>query len=238
MVWILGIVCALVLHVGFILFGGLIVPHAEAQHARTQVVELLSEEAAKEDKNKDKEEVRTTEEKDRLETKEEQPPDAADLLRNLDLQAAPDAPALEAVSLNALEQALSGQAGAGGDFGSSLTLASGGRIGGTGKAHALSEEAENAFNLAEIDQKPRAILQTMPLYPAEMRGKKVESAVTVIFVVDAAGRVNSPKVEKSSHPAFDRPALEAVRQWKFEPAVRAGQRVACKMRAPIRFRQG
>ena len=33
----------------------------------------------------------------------------------------------------------------------------------------------------------------------------------------------------------ERPALEAVRQWKFEPAVRGGEKVASKMRIPIRF---
>jgi protein TonB len=53
--------------------------------------------------------------------------------------------------------------------------------------------------------------------------------------VEASGKVADPRVEKSTHTAFDKPALDAVKQWKFEPAVKAGQRVACKMRVPIRF---
>ena len=53
--------------------------------------------------------------------------------------------------------------------------------------------------------------------------------------MDASGKVANPRVEKSSHTAFNKPALEAVKQWKFEPAVKGGQRVACKMRVPIRF---
>jgi len=68
-----------------------------------------------------------------------------------------------------------------------------------------------------------------------MRGKKVDGSVSVLFVVDAGGKVASPQVEKSSHPAFDKPALEAVKQWKFEPAVKGGQRVGCKMRVTLRF---
>jgi protein TonB len=68
-----------------------------------------------------------------------------------------------------------------------------------------------------------------------MRGKSLEGVVTVIFVVDSSGKVAGPRVEKSSHAEFDRPALDAVKQWKFEPAVKGGQRVACKMRVPIRF---
>jgi protein TonB len=73
------------------------------------------------------------------------------------------------------------------------------------------------------------------MYPTGMRGKKIEGVVTIVFVVDATGRVADPRVEKSTHADFDRPALDAIRQWKFEPAVKAGQRVACRMRAPIRF---
>ncbi|MCU0224718.1 MAG: energy transducer TonB [Acidobacteria bacterium] len=57
----------------------------------------------------------------------------------------------------------------------------------------------------------------------------------MLFIVDKDGRVVNPKVEKSDHPAFERPALDAVRQWKFEPAVRGGEKVASKMRIPIRF---
>jgi protein TonB len=56
-------------------------------------------------------------------------------------------------------------------------------------------------------------------------------------VVDAQGRVQSPRVEKSSDSAFEKPALEAVRQWKFEPAMRNGQKVPTKLRIPIRFSQ-
>jgi protein TonB len=142
------------------------------------------------------------------------------------------------MSLSAIEQALSGQgAGAGGDFADSFSFASGGRIGGTGQPGTLSEKLESAFNLTEIDQKPRAVMQAPPTYPAEMRGKKMEGIVTVIFVVDPSGRVTNPRVEKANHQAFERPALEAVRQWKFEPAIRGGQRVGCRMRVPIRFQQ-
>jgi protein TonB len=86
-----------------------------------------------------------------------------------------------------------------------------------------------------VDQKPRAIYQASPMYPSEMRGKKIEGVVTVLFVVDASGKVTNLRVEKSSAVTFEKPAMEAVRRWKFEPAIKGGQRVACKMRVPIRF---
>ena len=187
----------------------------------------------------EKEEARSrtdqAEKTEEIETGAEQAPDAGEVIRNLEVASTDTAPALEAASLSAIEAALSGQAIGGGDFAESLSFASGGRIGGTGKAGALDDKAEGAFSLDEIDQKPRPIFQGAPIFPSEMRGKKVEGVVTVIFVVDSSGKVVDPRVEKSSHPAFEKPALDAVKQWKFEPAIKGGQRVGCKMRVPIRF---
>jgi len=94
---------------------------------------------------------------------------------------------------------------------------------------------ESAFSMDEIDQKPRALIQTSPSYPSELKGKKLDGQVTVIFIVDETGRVVSPKVQKSSNPAFDKPALDAIKQWKFEAAVKGGQRVPCKMKEKLSF---
>ena len=225
-----GIACAIVLHVGFILFGGLLFISHEKDHGTLQQVELLSEDIAAEKEKPKEQEPEKTEE---METEIEQAPDASEIVRNLELSAAANAPELEAASLSSIEAALSGQAGGGGDFAEALSFSSGGRIGGMGKAGALDESLEKAFSLADIDQKPRAIFQAAPVYPAGKRA--LEVVVSVVFVVDQTGKVTNPRVEKSTDPAFEKPAVDAVKQWKFEPAIKAGQRVSCKMRVPIRF---
>lgn len=231
----LGVFLAIVLHVAFILFGGLLFLRADEDQGSLKEVELLSAAETEEDEPPEEEPQPRAEASDELETEVEEAPDAAEILRSLELSAVAAAPALEAASLSAIEDALRGQGGGGLGLGDAMSFSSGGRIGGTGKVGGLDEQLESAFSLSEIDQKPRAVFQASPLFPSEMRGKKLEGVVTVIFVVDAAGKVAEPKVEQSTHQAFDRPALDAVRQWKFEPAVRGGQRVACKMRVPIRF---
>lgn len=226
-----GIVCAIVLHAGFILFGGLLFISHKKDYGTLQQVELLSEDDVAAEKEKPKEhELEETEE---METETEQAPDASEIIRNLELSAAVNAPELEAASLSAIEAVLSGQAGGGGDFTDALSFSSGGRIGGMGKGGALDESLENAFSLAEIDQKPRAIFQAAPVYPAGKRA--LEVVVSVVFVVDQTGKVTNPRVEKSTDPAFEKPAVDAVKQWKFEPAIKAGKRVSYKMRVPIRF---
>jgi periplasmic protein TonB len=234
--WILGIFAAIVVHLAVILFGGIFFLDDEKSTASVQPVDLLSD-LEEQEKEKPKPEETVAETAEALETENEPPPDAAEILRNLETPSVNDAPALEAVSLSAIEAALSG-GGSAGDFSQALTFNSGGRINGTGRAGELGDTLEEAFSLAEIDQKPRAIFQESPAIPSAMRGKKIEGLVTVIFVVDAAGKVENPRVEKSSHTAFESPALSAVRKWKFEPGVRAGQRVASKMRVSIRFPPG
>jgi len=240
-----GITCAIVLHVGVVLFGGLVFVGHKKDYGTLQQVELLGENDTVAEKDKPKEKPKEEDkeqeptlkedENEALETENEKAPDAAEMVRSLELSAAASAPALEAASLGAIEAALSGQAVGGGDFGEAVTFTSGGRIGGMGKAGQVTENIEREFDLTEIDQKPRPILQGAPVYPALMRGVKTEGVVNVLFIVDPTGKAVNPRVEKSTHPAFEKPALDAVKQWKFEPAVRAGQRVPCKMRVPIRF---
>jgi protein TonB len=225
--WLLGVSGAILLHALIILFGGLLLPEPADDLGTTREVELVAEAPEVEQEEAEKAEE--------LETQTEQPPDAAEVLREIveSQVAIDDAPALEAASLAAIEAALTGQMGAG-DFAQALGFQSGGRIGGTGEG-AAGDGFEGAFSLAEIDQQPQAVLQGSPVYPPEMRGKKVEGVVVLLFVVDAAGKVVRPSVEKSSHPAFEAPALNAVRKWKYDAAVRGGRRVPCKVRQTIRF---
>jgi len=225
---------AIAFHAGVLLFGGLLLFHPKAEKPKTQEVDLLADEAREEPK-KDEEKKEQAEEakdsEDALEQAKEAMPDLRDLAA---LESPAAAPALAAMSLSDLESALSG-AGGGGDLGGGLSFASGGRIGGTGSVGGGGPDLDEALTLAELDQRPRPIFQASPQYPIELRKQKVEGSVQVVFYVDKEGRVSNPQVERSSHPAFERPALEAVRQWRFEAGTRHGQKVAFKMRVPITF---
>jgi protein TonB len=231
---LLAVIAAFCAHASFLLFGGALFTGLAKKADGLQQVGLFVEDDTVE-KEKEPDEVVPEEEVEELEAETEEPPDAAEVIRNLESSPTDSTPALEAASLSAIEAALSGLGGAGGDFAQSLDFASGGRIGGTGRGGSLDEDLDAAFSLAEIDQKPRPIFQAAPIYPAEMRSKKAEGVVSVLFVVDATGKVQNARVDTSSNVSFEKPALDAVRKWKFEPGLRAGQRVACKMRVPIRF---
>ncbi len=102
-------------------------------------------------------------------------------------------------------------------------------------SHGDGSAMDEIFSLNDLDQKPRVVFQVMPRYPQELRRKNAVGTVYVVFQVDTNGRVTSPAVEKSTDPSFEQAALEAVRQWRFEPGTRQGERVRFKMRVPISF---
>lgn len=232
----LGIACAVLLHAAFLLFGGILFPKGEDDFGSDREVELLSESEAEEEKPKDEPEPEEPEPTEELEVDAEDLPNPDEVVKSLEPSPLNDAPALDAASLSAIEQALAGGGSAAGDFGDALSFGSGGRIGGTGRAGGgEGGDLVESFDMDEIDQKARATFQAAPMYPTELRGKKVEGVVTLIFFVDESGKVVDPRVEKATHPAFEKPALEAIRQWRFEPAVRGGQRVRSPVRQSIRF---
>jgi protein TonB len=245
--FVLALLAALALHGLVLLFGGVFFFTDEELKDRGAPREVELFENAELEAEKPPEDVEDLEARkpEDLEVAEEKPPEMRELFRE---EPTPDAPTaadtvarLDALSLSALESALSGAGGTGSDgFGVGASLASGGRIGGTGAPGSggdLEGDAlhDVAFDIAELDQRARPIVQAAPVYPAALRAKKTEGTVYVVFVVDAEGRVQQPKVEKSTHEEFDRAALDAVRHWRFEPAVRGGSKVPSKMRIPIRF---
>ena len=101
-----------------------------------------------------------------------------------------------------------------------------------------SEESINEiFSLAELDQKPRVINQRTPILSSTLR-RKTPASVKIIFIVDEQGHVVEPRIKSSSDPDFEKPALDAVKKWIFEPGKKGGKSVRFRMLAPISFPKG
>lgn len=120
-----------------------------------------------------------------------------------------------------------------------IVVGSGGALAGFGEVRALTaveSVQQEAFDVGDLEKRPEPIAQVPPTYPAELRKAKVEGVVTVLFVLNEEGRVESPKVETSTRPEFEKPALEAIRKWRFRPGEKDGQPVRTFIRIPMRFR--
>ena len=120
-----------------------------------------------------------------------------------------------------------------------IAVGTGGVLPGSGlPADTALDAAEElkAFDISELDKAPAVISSVSPNYPRDLLRARVEGTVVLLFVVDEAGRVGDPRVENSSHPAFEQPALDAVRRWRFRPGSKEGESVKTFMRLPMRFR--
>jgi protein TonB len=99
---------------------------------------------------------------------------------------------------------------------------------------AASKDTDQLFSLGDLDQKPRVIYQPGPTLTPALR-RAGGGTVIIIFIVDKRGRVKNPIVKSAPKDIYKRPALSAVKQWKFEPGKRRGQPVSTRMRVPITF---
>ena len=122
-----------------------------------------------------------------------------------------------------------------------VAAGAGGALAGFGEVRALTAVdaiEQDAFDVADLEKRPEAISQVAPAYPVELRKAKIEGAVTLVFILDETGRVEDPRVENSSRPEFEKPALDAIRKWRFRPGEMDGKPVRSYIRIPIRFRVG
>jgi TonB family protein len=83
---------------------------------------------------------------------------------------------------------------------------------------------------------PRAIYKPDPEYSEEARKAKYQGTVILGLIVDSSGRPKGLKVEHGLGMGLDEKALEAVRNWKFEPAEKDGKPVAVAISVEVQFR--
>jgi TonB family protein len=102
-----------------------------------------------------------------------------------------------------------------------------------------NSEASRSVDATQLDRAPRPIQRVPPVYPSKLKKKGVTGRVVVQFVIDEHGNVMNAKVNSSTNRAFDRPSIDAILQWKFEPGLKDGQpvRVLCNQEIPFQFQQ-
>jgi periplasmic protein TonB len=117
---------------------------------------------------------------------------------------------------------------------------------------AVSEAAIGASGSASVaDPAPRAgngvaggglqplskLVGASPIYPFAARLRGAEGVVRVRLTVDARGSVRASEVVFAAPPGvFDEAALEAVRTWRFEPAVGGSGQLMRVAEQDIEFR--
>ncbi len=83
---------------------------------------------------------------------------------------------------------------------------------------------------------PRAIYDPDPEYSDEARKAKCQGTVLLWLIVGPDGKPRDIRVQQSLGMGLDERAVEAVRKWKFEPAMKDGRPVAVQVNVEISFR--
>jgi TonB family protein len=85
---------------------------------------------------------------------------------------------------------------------------------------------------------PRAIFTPDPDYPPTVRQGKhtVQGTVVLGLTVDENGTVHDVHVITSLDKRLDQNAMDAVKQWKFQPAMKDGKPVAVLTTVQVEFR--
>jgi TonB family protein len=107
---------------------------------------------------------------------------------------------------------------------------------------ALRVEPDSGSEKQSIAAKPkkefRPISSVLPAYPWELRQKGVRGGVRLKIEVDKEGFVRHVLVNKKLHPYLDNAAVQAVRQWRYEPFLVEGRSVPVLVELTIRFDPG
>jgi len=82
---------------------------------------------------------------------------------------------------------------------------------------------------------PRVLENPSPDYSEEARKAKYQGTVVLWLIVDANGRPRDVRVARSLGMGLDQKAIEAVRLWKFQPAMKDGTPVAVQINVEVNF---
>ena len=100
---------------------------------------------------------------------------------------------------------------------------------------AFSQSAERPLAIGGDVLPPKLVKQVDPRFTRKMRKAIGATETLVHLVVDEKGLPVNVSVKRSGGEAFDKEAMEAVRQYRFEPATRDGKPVAVELNVAVNF---
>src|SRR5581483_3155894 len=97
------------------------------------------------------------------------------------------------------------------------------------------ENDEPVFDLGDGITPPKVIHQVSPKPDSGTEGFRITGAVLIGLIVSSHGLPVNVHVVRSVDKDIDQSAMEAVRQWRFEPARKGDKPVAVRLTIEIRF---
>jgi len=125
-------------------------------------------------------------------------------------------------------------------FGGGIGSGSGGGVGsgegpGFGPGHG-GGTGGGVFRVGGGVSAPRALFAPDPEYSEEARKAKYQGVCVLYLIVGPDGRTRDIRIARSLGLGLDEKAIEAVKQWKFEPAMKDGKPVSVAINVEVSFR--
>ncbi len=102
---------------------------------------------------------------------------------------------------------------------------------------APSDESANAAPSAKSsgDAAAHSISQPLPELPDDLREQAYQTVATARFVIHADGSVDVELIKPTPNPRLNQILLEALRKWRFFPAMQAGHPVESRQDIRVHF---
>ncbi len=85
-----------------------------------------------------------------------------------------------------------------------------------------------------VSEMPSVLTEVRPLYPKEAREKQIAGTVVLDVLIDAQGKVREVKIIEGLE-VFRRGAVDAMKKFRFKPAVIDAKPVAVRIRYSLKF---
>ena len=101
---------------------------------------------------------------------------------------------------------------------------------------ASATDSQTAYRIGDGVSMPLPTYRTEPEYTKEALAAHLEGTTFLSIVVSPEGTATDVRIVRSLDKGLDEKAVEAVRQWKFEPGLKAGKPVPVIANVEINFR--
>lgn len=100
-----------------------------------------------------------------------------------------------------------------------------------------SENGDSApVGWGEVTRFPKVAKEVKASYPAEAKKAGVDGAVVLDVLIDRSGKVRDVRVISGPGFGLNESAIEALKQFEFQPAQKGSESVAVKIRYTYRFK--
>jgi TonB family protein len=97
---------------------------------------------------------------------------------------------------------------------------------------------QSASSSSQYDVPPKLLSGRTPIYPITRLMRHQGGDAIIDFTVDEHGIPKDFRVVKADYPYFATHAIIAMRDWRYQPAIKNGKPVSARLRIPFHYTMG